>query len=112
MESSRRDASAAGARTATSDAGIWDDGDGGRPAEVTEATRTKPIARGPSRMDWATLLHRVWEVDALKCPRCEGAMRFIATLTDRAVIVRILAHLGLSAVEVVAAPARHWDDTG
>jgi hypothetical protein len=103
--------SAAGARTATSDAGIWDDGDGGRPAEVTEATRTKAIARGPSRMDWATLLHRVWDVDALKCPRCEGPMKFIATITDRAVIVRILTHLGLPAAEVVAAPARRWDDT-
>jgi ketopantoate hydroxymethyltransferase len=62
-------------------------------------------------MDWATLLHRVWDVDALKCPRCEGPMKFIATITDRAVIVRILAHLGLPAAEVVAAPARRWDDT-
>jgi hypothetical protein len=62
-------------------------------------------------MDWATLLHRVWDVDALKCPRCEGPMKFIATITDRAVIVRILTHLGLPAAEVVAAPARRWDDT-
>ena len=104
-------ASAAGARAATTDAGIWNEGDGGRQAEMTEATRTKAIARGPSRMDWATLLHRVWDVDALKCPRCEGRMKFIATITDRAVIVRILTHLGLPAAEVVAAPARRWDDT-
>ena len=103
--------SAAGARAATTDAGIWNEGDGGRPATVTEATRTNAIARGPSRMDWATLLHRVWDVDALKCPRCEGPMKFIATITDRAVIVRILTHLGLPAAEVVAAPARRWDDT-
>jgi hypothetical protein len=27
------------------------------------------------------------------------------------VIVRILTHLGLPAAEVVAAPARDWDDT-
>ena len=57
------------------------------------------------------MLHRVWDVDALKCPRCEGSMRFIATILDRAVIVRILTHLGLPAAEVIAAPARRWDDT-
>jgi len=38
-------------------------------------------------------------------------MKFIATITDQAVIVRILTHLGLPSVEVVAAPARRWDDT-
>jgi hypothetical protein len=102
---------AAGARGATSDAGIWDEGDGARPAEVTEATWTTATARGPSRLDWATLLHRVWGIDARKCPRCEGSMRFIATITDRVVIVRVLTQLNLSAAEVVPAPARHWDDT-
>jgi hypothetical protein len=38
-------------------------------------------------------------------------MRFIATILDRAVIVRILTHLGLTAAEVIAAPSRRWDDT-
>jgi hypothetical protein len=32
-------------------------------------------------------------------------MRFIATITDRAVIVRILTRVGLPAAEVIAAPA-------
>ena len=32
------------------------------------------------------------EVDSLGCPRCGGAMRAIAWITDRAVINRILAH--------------------
>ena len=64
-----------------------------------------------TRVDRATLLRRVWGVDALKCPRCEGAMKFIATIHDRAVIVRILAHLRLPTDEMLPAPTRRWDDT-
>jgi hypothetical protein len=36
-------------------------------------------------------------------------MRFIAVINERAVIERILTHVGLSAAPVVAAPARRWD---
>jgi len=49
-----------------------------------------------SRIDWARLLWRVWGVDALKCPACEGRMEMIAAITERVGIVRILQHLGLS----------------
>ncbi len=96
---------------ATADGGIWDAVEARGAAGVTGAAKPENKAVRASRMDWATLLHRVWGIDALKCPRCEGPMKFIATITDRAVIVRILTHLGLPAAEVVAAPARHWDDT-
>jgi hypothetical protein len=64
-----------------------------------------------SRIDWATLLHRVWQTDALACPRCAGRLRFIATITERAVIVRILDHLGIPSERVTAAPARSGFDT-
>ncbi len=64
-----------------------------------------------SRIDWATLLHWVWHVDALACPRSKGRMRFIATITERAVIVRILDHLGIPSERVIAAPARSGFDT-
>ena len=53
------------------------------------------IARS-SRIDWARLLWRVWGVDALACPGCGGRMRMIAAITERAGIVRILEHLGVS----------------
>ncbi len=98
--------SAAGARAATTDAGIWDAIEACGAAVVTGAATPEDKAVRALRMDSATLLHRVWDVDALKCPRCEGPMKFIATITDRAVIVRILTHLGLPAAKVVAAPAR------
>ena len=49
-----------------------------------------------TRLDWATLLQRVWGVDALACGRCGGRMRFIAVIKDSAVIERILQHLGIA----------------
>lgn len=38
-------------------------------------------------------------------------MKFIATITDRTVVVRNLAHLRLPADEMLPASARRWDDT-
>jgi len=52
-----------------------------------------------TKWDWATLLKRVWDVDALKCEGCGGRMRFIAVIKDRAVIERILKHIGEDAEE-------------
>ena len=82
-------------------------------AGAVEVPTTEPTVEGRgatgTRIDWATLLHRVWGVDVLSCPRCGGRMRFIATITDRVVIRRILEHLGLPADEVTTARARSWD---
>ena len=79
--------------------------------EMAPAAEAAPGDQRAGRMDWATLLHRVWGWDVLACPRCEGRMRFIAVLTERAVIERILTHVGLSAARIVAAPTgrgRRW----
>lgn len=45
-----------------------------------------------ARLRWAELLRRIFEVDPLACPRCQGLMRLVAVITDPAVITRILAH--------------------
>jgi hypothetical protein len=62
---------------------------------------------------WATLLQRVWGVDALKCEGCGGRMKFIAVIKDRAVIERILKHVGEETEEPRFARARDpcdaWD---
>jgi hypothetical protein len=47
------------------------------------------------RSTWARLIHKVYEVDPLECPRCKGPMRVIALIDDAAVIRKILSHLGL-----------------
>jgi len=38
------------------------------------------------------VLKKVFEVDPLRCPRCESEMVVIAWITDRAVIDRVLEH--------------------
>lgn len=55
-----------------------------------------PIPMPAGRIDWARLMWRVWAVDVLVCPACGGRMRMIAALTERAAVVRILEHLGVS----------------
>ena len=62
-----------------------------------------PLPFQEARRRWAELLRRIFEVDPLRCPRCGGAMRILAFLTEPAVIDRILTHLRTRAR---AAPAR------
>ena len=40
------------------------------------------------------LIHKVYEVDPLQCPKCGAPMHVIALIDDAAVIRRILEHLG------------------
>ena len=39
------------------------------------------------------MIRRVYEVDPLVCPRCQGVMRVVAFITEPRVIRTILAHL-------------------
>ena len=48
----------------------------------------------PSR-NWARLIQKIYEVDPLTCPQCQGIMRVISIIEDQAVIDKILGHLGL-----------------
>ena len=55
----------------------------------------RPRAAVPTHAwTWAALMHRVFDLDVLACPRCGGRLRVIATIQDRAVARTILAHLG------------------
>ena len=61
--------------------------------ETSEAER-----RGAAKSrywTWAALMHRAFDLDVLRCPRCAGRMELLATIDDPAVIHRIFAHLGL-----------------
>jgi hypothetical protein len=51
-------------------------------------------AASPGARSWARLIARIYEVDPLRCRRCGGSMQLIGFITARAVIVRILDHLG------------------
>jgi hypothetical protein len=65
--------------------------------EVDGGRREPVIREQAGRMRWAALLQRVFEVDALRCPRCGSTMRLIATIEDQDVARRILECLELSA---------------
>ena len=67
---------------------------GAEPAETaTPEVDVREAAR--VRSTWARLIHKVYEVDPLECPRCKGPMRVIALIEDKAVIRKILTYLGL-----------------
>jgi hypothetical protein len=48
----------------------------------------------PNR-NWARLIQKIYEVDPLICPKCQGLMRIISIIEDQEVINKILGHLGL-----------------
>ena len=48
----------------------------------------------PNR-NWARLIQKIYEVDPLSCPQCQGIMRIIRIIEDQIVINKILRHLGL-----------------
>ena len=57
------------------------------------------------RYRWAELLQRVFEIDALRCPRCGSTLRLIAAIEDPAVARRILECLKLPARSPPVEPA-------
>ncbi len=63
----------------------------------------------PTRLSWARLLKRVFEIDLEHCPHCGGPLMIIAAIEHPPVIAKILAHLGLSARAPPRSPARSFD---
>ena len=51
------------------------------------------FAAGLSRVDWATLLRRTFDVDVTRCTGCAGRMTVRAVVTDSASIDCLLAAL-------------------
>jgi hypothetical protein len=52
-----------------------------------------PPERAALRRRWANLIHRVYEVDPLVCPRCGAEMRVIGFITEPKVIKRLLDYI-------------------
>jgi hypothetical protein len=60
----------------------------------------------PRRLAWAELMRRVFKVDVLKCPECNGRIRLIATIDQSEVMRAVLGSLGIRARPPPLAPAR------
>ena len=65
--------------------------------------------RPPHRYLWSELMRRVFGIDVLRCTRCgsrRSRRRLVSLITERTVIVRILAHLALATDPPPVQPAR------
>ena len=47
------------------------------------------------RKSWARLIQKIYEVNPLTCPKCQGSMKIIAFIEREDLIKKILKHLGL-----------------
>jgi hypothetical protein len=67
----------------------------GDPTAPAIAAEPAPERASPSRIRWAVLLARIYDVLPLLCPACGAEMKILAFLTDPPVVAAILLHLDL-----------------
>jgi ribosomal protein S27E len=84
------------------------------PASAPATDSAPGTARRGSRICWASLLRRVYDLDSLVCPAhgCGGRMRILCAITDPFVLRRILTHLGVPAELPTFARARGPPEPG
>ena len=79
---------------------------GPAPTGTMPAKPRSRSSRMPSRMLWARLLARIYEVLPLLCPVCGGEMKVISFITLPSTVQRILLHLDLPHRPPRVSPAR------
>jgi hypothetical protein len=79
------------------------------PSGPATGQRSSERLSRPSRYySWSELMRRVFEIDVLRCPRCDGSpMRILATIHSPEATRAILESLGLPTRAPPIAPARH-----
>jgi len=53
---------------------------------------------------WARLIQKIYEVDPLTCPKCQGQTQILAFIEDEEMIEKTLKHLGLWNLKVRLLP--------
>jgi hypothetical protein len=76
-------------------------------SEVLKAKEEPNAEATLNRLDWASLLRRVYAVDVLECPKCLGRMKVLAFLTEGRVVKEVLGHLKLPVEAPACEPARY-----
>jgi hypothetical protein len=71
-------------------------------ARAAERPEDSPPDR-PSRAQWAALLKKIYECQAMICPKCRQKMKVIAVIEKPSIIDRILRHIGYR-FEVLSLP--------
>ncbi|MFQ5973878.1 MAG: transposase [Alphaproteobacteria bacterium] len=76
---------------------------GARHRPTRDAATARP-RRPAVRKRWAALIHRVYQIDPLTCPRCGATMRIVSVITAPHLVRRILDHLAHTAASSRAPP--------
>ena len=63
------------------------------------------------RKNWARLIQKIYEVNPLICPKCQGRMRVVSFIEDSDVIRKILKHLNLWDLQRPPRPVAHAPPT-
>ena len=74
----------------------------------------KPLRKGSRYRPWAELLKRTFQLDVLRCPKCQGRMKLVAMVTDPKSVTRLLRGLGEPTEAPERVPARgppYWKST-
>lgn len=61
--------------------------------EIIDVSDYKPRRIPPPT--WRECIKKIWEVDPLECPHCQGEMKIISCINEPPVIRKILEHLNL-----------------
>ena len=111
-----------GSVTQANGSGDLDTGAGAPGTDSDRRTARRPLdpvpaadRASPSRLPWAELLQRVFELDALRCPRCGAPMRLVTAIEDPEVARKILECLDLPARAPPLGPVSNepvWHERG
>jgi len=63
--------------------------------DTIPAVMPNDLSSKESRQNWARLIQKIYEVDPLVCPKCQGEMKIISFIEELDVIKKILRHLDL-----------------
>jgi hypothetical protein len=66
------------------------------------------VRRIPSK-GWAEIIRKVYEVDPMLCPKCGGAMKIVAFISDYRAVDRIIDHLKLRFVAEKPPPSHVFE---
>ncbi len=64
------------------------------PGAAVQAAEDGQVIAARAKSAWARLIHKVYEVDPLQCPKCGAPMQVIALIDDATIVRQILEHLG------------------
>ena len=65
---------------------------------------------GGLNKSWARLIQKIYEVDPLVCPKCQGEMKIIAFIEDYKVVKKILDYVGIYEFERKRPPPKVAED--